>query len=860
MNIPSKEETKENKIIYDIIQNNEKDLKKILKKLYKEGIYLTNDNAYKIISELKPIRIELKNLLKIDTNNQYRANYKNDENLRMLLDAYAKYSSIEIIYEEDLEDELNDTYNGNDLLFQSVKNYPVLSEEEFNKLYLEYKKGNSKARDKIICSNQRLALKIANQYLNKRREIEDLFQIGVQGLIIALDYYDPNKNSKFSSYATWHIRREIEQSIRNNEGIYKTSNDLNNKTRIIKKCTEQYYAKKGCQPTIEEIQKQTGYSLQEIKDALEHMSVHSFSLNDQITSDSENTYASIIKDESVDIAKDYENKDLINYIFDEIYTFEDISETEIEIAKLRLGFYNGQEYTLTEVGQRYGITRERVRQIQNKVTDRIKYIISEEYKTRSKNKQIEQINIPLFSIFLTKQEYFLEAIQKLSNRELKLLKLKYTITTPTYTNKITKEEETAINEIVNKINNYIAYKEKESEPDTKKANKEQTKAIQNLKITYHNTMNDLINDLPSEIRKKYIELLTKPLTKLTNEEAYYILNIISPYLDKRSEVIKTEKEKLENRVNTFIQNIKKENLKEEVLKHLDFSEKIILKKYINNDIQIIDLRILGNTIIPRLEQIYQRILKELNYKYKSIKFYLIRNKKYIEEIKHSFTQEEIALISSTIESSTRISKNEIDYLENNIIPTIKRVVSEYIKESNRNIEPNIFELMEKTNHEEETVLQALSYLDPDTLELLYKGYGKDFTNTNNYDAYTQAEKLKIKNQVIPYIERTCQNIEDNQPILSNIKGNRMTIRERLKNFDDETFNAVYNNLTEEEKKLCELADSKEQLTKEEERKRNNIINRLISQARYVIQKKNNLRSEYGWNAPVLKKKKNNEKK
>jgi len=270
------------------------------------------------------------------------------------------------------------------------------------------------------------------------------------------------------------------------------------------------------------------------------MSVYSFSLNEQITNDNENTYASIIKDESVDIAKDYENKDLINYIFEEIYTFEDITETEIEIAKLRLGFYNGEEYTLTEVGQRYGITRERVRQIQNKVTDRIKYILSNEYKTRSKNKQIEQTNIPLFSIFLTKQEYFIEAIQKLSNRELSLLKLKYTITIPTCTKKLTNEEEAKINEIVNKINYYIAYKEKESEPDTKKANKEQTKAIQNLKITYHNTMNDLINDLPSEIRKKYIELLTEPLTKLTNEEAYYILNIISPYLDKRSEVIKTE--------------------------------------------------------------------------------------------------------------------------------------------------------------------------------------------------------------------------------------------------------------------------------------------------------------------------------
>ena len=222
---------------------------------------------------------------------------------------------------------------------------------------------------------------------------------------------------------------------------------------------------------------------------------------------------------------------------------------------------------------------------------------------------------------------------------------------------------------------------------------------------------------------------------------------------------------------------------------------------------------------------------------------------------YSFTQEEIALITNTIESTTRISKTDIDYLENNIIPAIKRVVSKYIKESNRNIEPNIFELMEKTNHEEEIVLQALSYLDQDTLELLYKGYSKDFTNTNNYDTYTQAEKLKIKNQIIPYIERICQNIEDDQPILSNIKGNRMTIRERLKNFDDETFNIVYNNLTEEEKKLCELADSKEQLTKEEERKRNNIINRLIIQARYVIQKKNNLRSEYGWNAPILKKKK-----
>ena len=532
--------TKENEIIKNIINNNENDLKRLLKKLYNEGIYLTNNNAYIIISELKSIRTELKNLLKLDKDNQYRANYKNDENLRMLFDAYAKYSVIEIIYEEDLEDELNETYNGNDLLFQSVKNYPVLSDEEFNNLYIEYKNGNSKARDRIICSNQRLALKIANQYLNKRREIEDLFQIGVQGLIIALDYYDPNKNSKFSSYATWHIRREIEQSIRNNEGIYKTSNDLNNKTRIIKKCTEQYYAKNGCQPSILEIQKQTGYSLQEIKDALEHMSVYSFSLNEQITNDNENTYASIIKDESVDIAKDYENKDLINYIFEEIYTFEDITETEIEIAKLRLGFYNGEEYTLTEVGQRYGITRERVRQIQNKVTDRIKYILSNEYKTRSKNKQIEQTNIPLFSIFLTKQEYFIEAIQKLSNRELSLLKLKYTITIPTYTKKLTNEEEAKINEIVNKINYYIAYKEKESEPDTKKANKEQTKAIQNLKITYHNTMNDLINDLPSEIRKKYIELLTEPLTKLTNEEAYYILNIISPYLDKRSEVIKTE--------------------------------------------------------------------------------------------------------------------------------------------------------------------------------------------------------------------------------------------------------------------------------------------------------------------------------
>ena len=341
---------------------------------------LNND---KVIDVLKSYEEDGKlNISNVPTN--YKTN-----TFTLIVSMYCDFNNVELI--DDSFKSVFDDYESS--VFSDMLSHPILSASEENDLFLKYKNGDEKAREKIINSNYKLVKTIASKYVSRYISYDDLFQEGVIGLMKAVSNFDVSRNFKFSTYAIWWIRQVITRYVQNNKSTIRKPAYISEKLSKFKKAEKKLFNTYGRKPTVSELSCELGVSQDEVLEMMEMRDSDSIiSLNTIIDDENNKEVGDFIKDEYIledEVIKNLSESEIKN-IIDKI----DLKKREKEIIFLRLGLYDGCNYTLEQVGNKYDITRERVRQIEEKTLKRINnYLKAHKILDFNEKKELDELHI-----------------------------------------------------------------------------------------------------------------------------------------------------------------------------------------------------------------------------------------------------------------------------------------------------------------------------------------------------------------------------------------------------------------------------------------------------------------------------------
>jgi len=217
------------------------------------------------------------------------------------------------------------------------------------------------ARDHLIKANIRLVVNIAKKYRRYSSSFLDLIQAGNVGLIRAVDKFDYTRGNRFSTYATWWIRRSVLRHLNQKERTIRLPNYLSTKIRKVHRARKELTAALSRTPTNEEVGKIVEMSADEVGKLLEYAQ-RAISLDQPIGEDGDSDLQSYIENKDapnpfVEVRQNLLAEDVINAL-------NELTEREAKILILRYGLNGSQKHTLKELGEIFGITRERIRQIQ----------------------------------------------------------------------------------------------------------------------------------------------------------------------------------------------------------------------------------------------------------------------------------------------------------------------------------------------------------------------------------------------------------------------------------------------------------------------------------------------------------------
>jgi RNA polymerase primary sigma factor len=258
------------------------------------------------------------------------------------------------------------------LYLREIGQVALLTPEQEIELAAKIKRGDKKARELMIKANLRLVVKIAHDYEGFGLPLLDLINEGNIGLMKAVERFDPAKGGKLSTYGSWWIKQSIKRALANQSKTIRLPVHLVDKIAKMRRLAMKLQEELGREPTDDELAAEMGMSASRVSQ-MRTAAIRPASLDAPIGDDESNNFSEIVQDENAATPyKQLEDKTVTKMLQEMVKTLD---EREATILRYRFGLDGGSEKTLEEVGVKFGVTRERVRQIQNIALNKLRRMI-----------------------------------------------------------------------------------------------------------------------------------------------------------------------------------------------------------------------------------------------------------------------------------------------------------------------------------------------------------------------------------------------------------------------------------------------------------------------------------------------------
>jgi RNA polymerase primary sigma factor len=268
------------------------------------------------------------------------------------------------------------------LYLREIGQVKLLTPDEEIQLAARIKKGDKKAREHMIKANLRLVVKIARDYEGIGLPLLDLISEGNIGLMKAVERFDPAKGGKLSTYGSWWIKQSIKRALANQSKTIRLPVHLVDKISKMRRTAMKLQEELGHEPTDEELADELGMTAARVRQ-MRQAAIRPASLDAPIGDDDSNNFSDVVQDENATSPYDnLEDKTVTGMLQDMV---KHLDAREATILRFRYGLDGGTEKTLEEVGEKFGVTRERVRQIQNLALKKLRKMIEKLEKEKDKD-------------------------------------------------------------------------------------------------------------------------------------------------------------------------------------------------------------------------------------------------------------------------------------------------------------------------------------------------------------------------------------------------------------------------------------------------------------------------------------------
>jgi RNA polymerase primary sigma factor len=266
------------------------------------------------------------------------------------------------------------------LYLREIGQVKLLTPQEEIDLAARIKKGDKKAREQMIKANLRLVVKIARDYEGIGLPLLDLISEGNIGLMKAVERFDPAKGGKLSTYGSWWIKQSIKRALANQSKTIRLPVHLVDKISKMRRTAMRLQEELGREPSDEELGEELGITASRVAQ-MRMAAIRPASLDAPIGDEDSNNFAEVVQDESADTPYEQLEEKTVTRMLQEMV--KTLDPREATILRARFGLDGGAQKTLEEVGQKFGVTRERVRQIQNIALKKLRKMIERMETTKT---------------------------------------------------------------------------------------------------------------------------------------------------------------------------------------------------------------------------------------------------------------------------------------------------------------------------------------------------------------------------------------------------------------------------------------------------------------------------------------------